>query len=325
MKSFQSRQPIPIAILGTLVLILLLLAAYNVNRLPFIGDKTTYSANLANAAGLRSGDPTKVAGVIVGHVDSVSLEGDYVRVAFDVSGAWLGDLTTASVQLNTLLGQRYLELTPKGARSLNPASTIPLARTTTPYEIVPTINKLSQTVGEIDTQQLSKALDAVSATFSGTPGDVRQALDGLSRLSKTVSTRDQAIKDLLRRSNVVAGTIAARDSSIATLITDLNPLLAELQRRRAAIHGLLVGSQALSQQLVGLVNDNQKTLNPALAQLNSVAGLLERNQANLDAGIRMVGSYIHLFTNTVGVGHWFDGYVCGLLPLPLAGVNSKGC
>ena len=325
MRSFQSRPPVPIAIIGTLVLLVLVVGAYNINKLPFVSHRTMYTADFQDAAGLRSGDPTKIAGVIVGHVDSVKLEGSHVRVKFSADGAWMGDQSTASVQLNTLLGQRYLQIEPAGDGELKPSSTIPLDRTTTPYEIVPTLNKLSQTVGDIDTKKLSKALDAVSATFEGTPADVRQALKGLTRLSKTVASRDGAIKELLNRSNAVTTTLAARDGDVAKLITDINPLLTELEKRRSAIHSLLVGAQSLSKELVGLVNDNNATLTPALEQLASVAEVLERNQANLDAGIKAVGPYVHLFSNTVGVGRWFDAYVCGLLPLPLAGVNSKGC
>lgn len=325
MRSFQSRPPIPIAIIGSLTLIFILVLAYNLDRVPLIGRGTMYTAEFANAAGLRAGDPTKVAGVIVGHVDSVSLAGSHVEVRFDLKGAWVGDASTASVQLNTLLGQRYLQIEPKGTGELDPKDPIPLERTVTPYEIVPTINKLSATVGQIDVQKVKAALDAVSQTFSGTPKSVGQALDGLSRLSNTVASRDADIKKLLGRANSVSTTLADRDAQLAKLITDLNPLLGELQRRRDAIHALLVGAQSLGRELNGFVADNRATLQPALQQMADVADLLARNQKNLDEGIKVLGPYVHLFSNTVGIGHWFDAYVCGLVPIPLAGVNPEGC
>jgi phospholipid/cholesterol/gamma-HCH transport system substrate-binding protein len=325
MRSFQSRPPIPIAIVGTFLLVLLLVAAYNIDRLPLIGKGTLYTAEFENAAGLRSGDPAKIAGVIVGHVDEVSLHGKHVEVTFDVGGSWIGDTSSASVQLNTLLGQRYLAIEPTGKRELDPDVAIPLERTETPYEIVPTLNKLSETVGDIDVKKLAAAFDAVSETFSGTPDHVRGALTGLSRLSRTVSQRDTALKSMLQRANAVSTTIGDRDAEVAQLVTDLDPLLSELQKRRDAIHGLLVGAQLLAGELDGLVADNTKTLRPALEQLSQVALVLERNQQNLEDGIKVLAPYTHLFSNTVGVGRWFDAYVCGMIPLSFGGVNSEGC
>ncbi|RNL80171.1 MCE family protein [Nocardioides marmorisolisilvae] len=325
MRSFQSRPPIPIAIIGSVLLGVLLVAAYNVGNLPLIGKGKVYRAEFSNAAGLRHGDPAKIAGVIVGHVDQVKLKGKHVEVTFDTGGAWIGDTSHASVQLNTLLGQRYLAIVPTGSKKLDPDVAIPLDRTETPYEIVPTLNKLSETLGDIDVQKLRAAFDAVSDTFSGTPQHVRGALTGLSRLSRTVATRDAELQQMLQRANAVATTIGDRDAQVAALVTDLDPLLSELQKRRDAIHGLLVGAQVLATQLDGLVADNDQTLRPALDQLAQVAGVLEKNQQNLEAGIKVLAPYTHLFSNTVGVGRWFDAYVCGMVPLSFGGVNEKGC
>lgn len=325
MKSFASRPPIPIAIIGSVLLTVLLVAAYNLDSLPVIGKGKVYRAEFSNAAGLRHGDPAKIAGVIVGHVDQVSLHGKHIEVSFDVGGAWIGNTSSASVQLNTLLGQRYLAIEPTGSKPLDSDVAIPLERTETPYEIVPTLNKLSQTVGDIDVQKLKAAFDAVSETFSGTPQHVRGALTGLSRLSRTVATRDAELQQMLQRANSVATTIGDRDAQVAQLVTDLDPLLSELQKRRDAIHGLLVGAQVLATELDGLVADNNKTLRPALEQLSQVADVLEKNQQNLEDGIKVLAPYTHLFSNTVGVGRWFDAYVCGMIPLSFAGVNAKGC
>ncbi|GAA4817932.1 MCE family protein [Nocardioides caeni] len=325
MRSFQSRNPIPIALIGGVLLLLVVVAAYNTDKLPLIGDGPTYTAEFENAAGIRSGNPVKVAGVVVGRVKEVGLDGTAVDVTFTVDEAWIGDESSASVQLNTLLGQRYLAIDPQGEDALAEGGTIPLARTDTPYDIIPAINKLSQTVGEIDTDALAESLDALSDTFADTPDDVQAAFRGLSRLSATVTKRNRGLGQLLERTDVVAGTLAERDTQIEQLVRDVNPLLAELTLRREAIHSLLVGTQDLSTQLSGLVEDNQATLRPALTRLANVADVLAENEMNIDASIKALDPYVHLFTNAVGVGRWFDAYVCGLLPLPLAGVNAEGC
>lgn len=325
MRSFQSRRPIPIAIVGLMTIALLLTAAYNSANLPLIGKGTIYRAELTNAAGLRAGDPVKIAGVVVGHIEGVELTGPKVEVTFDIKDAWVGDTTKASVELNTLLGQRYLQLDPQGSGELDPADAIPLSRTTIPYEIVPTLNKLSQTAGDINKDRLRRALDAVSEAFADTPADLRLALQGLSRLSLTINDKRGDLRQLLHRANIVTSTIADRDTELGRLITDLNPLMAELARRREAIHSLLVNARELARQLNGIVADNRSSLRPALTHLAEVTAILQRNQRNLERAIRLMGPYIHLFANTVGSGRWFDSYVCALLPPQAGGLNSEGC
>jgi len=325
-KPFESRPPLPIAIVGMVAILLLLVVAYNTDDVPFLGGRGhVVKAEFANAAGIRAGDPVKIAGVIVGRVDDVRLDGNQVVVESSLDEAKVGHQSTASIELNTLLGQRYVAITPAGERELPTNGTIPLSRTTTPFEIVPAINQLSETLGEIDTEQLAASLDTLAETFSDTPDEVRGTLDGLSRLSRSVSSRNDELAQLLGRAQTVTDAVAERDTEMNRLIDDINPLLAELTRRREAIHALLVGAQSLGRELSGLVDDNQATLTPALEDLASVAAVLEQNRENLDAGISAVRTYVHLFTNTVGVGHWFDAYVCGLIPLALTGANAEGC
>jgi phospholipid/cholesterol/gamma-HCH transport system substrate-binding protein len=55
--------------------------------------------------------------------------------------------------------------------------------------------------------------------------------------------------------------------------------------------------------------------------------MLQRNQDSLSDGIKKLAPFARLFNNAVGNGHWFDNYICGLLPpaAPLPGVNPEGC
>jgi len=94
--------------------------AFNVQKLPLIGGGTTFHAAFAEAGGLRSGDPVRIAGVTVGKVTGVDLENAHVMVTFTVRGdSRLGRDTKAAVKLQTLLGKKYLELTPTGPGQLS--------------------------------------------------------------------------------------------------------------------------------------------------------------------------------------------------------------
>jgi phospholipid/cholesterol/gamma-HCH transport system substrate-binding protein len=325
MKSFSQRNPIPIAVAGIVVLALGLVAALNSDDLPIIGGGTTYSAEFSEAAGLKPDDSVRIAGVKVGAVSDVELDGDKVMVTFKVRDAWVGDRTSAAIKIQTLLGQKYLALDPQGRQALDPARAIPLERTAAPYDVLEAFRGLSTTVDEIDTDQLAQSFDVLSQTFAGTPDEVQGALDGLSALSDTIASRDQQLATLLANTKQISQTLVDRDAEIQKLLSDGNLLLEELANRKQAITALLQGTQALATELQGLVDDNEEQLEPVLAQLDQLTSMLQRNQESLAEGIKRFAPFVRLFNNTVGNGRWFDNYICGLVLPSIGPLNEEGC
>ena len=325
MRSFRSRNPIPIGITGLVVLGLALTVAMFSDDLPIIGGGTSYSAEFSEAAGLEPDDEVRIAGVKVGKVSDVDLEGDRVVVTFKVKDAWMGDRTTAAIKIKTVLGQKYLALEPDGRDVLDPADRIPRERTTAPYDVLEAFRGLAETTNQIDTTQLAQSFEVIAKTFDGTPGDVRGALNGLQSLSKTVSSRDTQLASLLDNTRQISKTLADRDAQVVKLLQDGNLLLDEVSKRRDAIATLLTGTQTLATELKGLVDDNNKQLKPVLTSLDQLTGMLARNQDALGRGIKNMAPFVRLFNNAVGNGHWFDNYICGLLPPQLGPLNEEGC
>ena len=100
--------------ISLVVLLVVMAAAFNLQKFPgFKG--TDYHVQLTDASGLHKGNMVQVAGIRVGRVDGIHIGGDHVTVDIDVKDATLGDKTQASVQVLNLLGEKYLELTPKGS------------------------------------------------------------------------------------------------------------------------------------------------------------------------------------------------------------------
>lgn len=312
MKSFAERNPVVIAVLGIVVLLVIGIGIFDSRNLPVVGDGPTYAADFAESAGLKSGDDVTVAGVSVGTVSAVELKGGHVRVRFRVKNAWLGDKSTAAIRIQTLLGAKYLAITPVGTQPLKTSSTIPLGRTDAPFDVTDAFQQLSSTFTQIDTDQLGKSFEALSQAFAGTPDTVRATLTGLTDLSRSISSRDLQLGQLLTNTRMVTSTVVQSNSDIQSLIQDGDQLLTELQARSDAITALFQGTVRLSQQLTGLVADNQATLGPALANLSTVAGVLQTNQKNLQKALQLLGPYYSQLNDAVGNGHWLDTYICGL-------------
>ena len=325
MKSFQKRNPVPIALIGIALIVLGIVAALNSDNLPIVGGGTTYTADFSEAAGLQVKNDVRIAGVKVGNVSDIALDGDKVKVSFKVKNAWLGDKTSAAIKIKTLLGQKYLALDPQGQQTLNPSVGIPRERTMAPYDVINAFQDLSKTVNNIDTTQLAKSFDVISQTFANTPNDVKGALSGLAKLSDTIASRDSQLSNLLANTREVSQTLVDRDAEVQKLLTDGNKLLDEVGRREQAITALLNGSKQLATQLQGLVDDNNKQLGPVLTNLDQLTSMLQRNQDSLAQGIAKYAPFIRVFANTVGNGRWFDNYICGLVLPSVGPVNQEGC
>lgn len=326
--AYLRRNPILTGLLALGLLGATALAAYRADDLPIIGAGRVYSADFTEAAGLVPGNQVKVAGVDVGTVTAVALDGAKVKVSFKVKNAWIGDATTASIAIRTLLGDKYLALDPLGTAAQDPHQTIPLTRTTAPLDVTEALSGLAGITGKIDATQLADSFEAIAKTLQGTPTDIRSAADGLSALAQTVADRDTDLAELLQGTEQLSGTLVGQTQQYTSLLTDGDLLLGELQTRRDAIHALLVGTENLSTQLSGLVTDDDKQLSDTLSALDRVTSVLTQDKAQLDEALALVGPYYRLIGNTMGNGRWLDTYVCGLVPtgyLPAGSGPSSGC
>jgi len=308
--AFAERNKVVIAVVGLVLLVLAFYVTFQAESLPIIGSGKLEKAYFAEAGGLKTGNAVRVAGVKVGKVTAIKLDGAKVEVDFRVKGVRLGDQTNAAIEVQTLLGQKYLALAPAGTTPLS--GPIPVDHTTTPYDVNAALSDLSTDLGQINTPQLEQSLDVLTDAFKNTPPAVRSMVSGLTALSKTISSRDTQLAQLFAKTASVSKTIASRDDQLAKIVDDGNSLMSELAARRDAVKEMLAGTAALGTQVKGLIKDNQAQLTPALQKLDKVTEILQANQANLDAAAKRLGPYYTMLTSAMGNGHWVDAYICGL-------------
>lgn len=316
MKPFRERNPVIIGLIGLAAIAAMMLGAFRADRLPIIGSGDVYHADFAEIGSLKSGNEVRIAGVSVGKVQAIELDGAKVRVTFKIDkGTDFGTETGADIRVRTLLGAEFLALTPKGPGQLPEGSTIPLDRTIAPYDVVQAFSDLSRTTDQIDIPQLSQALDTLGEISTQTPEEFRGAIKGVSDLSRNLAARDDQINTLLVNLKKVSGVLNSRNDELVTLFKDSDTLFQAISARRDSIHRLLVSTQTISTQLRGLVKDTRSDLLPALTQLDTVTTMLRKNEASLDEALRIYPAFTRVFSNALGTGPWFDSYLGGLTSL----------
>lgn len=312
-KPIAERNRLTVGIVGIAIVVALVIAAFSYDRIPLVNGTTDHSAYFAEAAGIKPGSEVRVSGMSVGRVSRVRLEGTKVLVDFTVrNGVELGDRTEAAIKTETVLGNKMLEITPRGDGALT--GTIPLERTNSPYDLPTALGDLTTTISALDTTQLSSALTTLADTFKDTPPELRMALEGVARFSDTLNTRDAQLRNLLADANKVTAVLGKRSDHIASLVVNTNSLLSEVLSQRDSVDALMGNITAASQQISGLVADNRTQLKPAVDELNGVLTILDNRKAELQRVLYLLRRYAMSFGEVLGAGPFFKASVVNLAP-----------
>ena len=310
MKPFRERNPVVVGAISIAVLALLLVGGFRAQDLPLIGGGDTYYANFAEAGGIKVGDEVRIAGVRVGAVESIELDGDQVRVGFRIkTDSQFGPTSRADLKVKTLLGDMFLAVEPAGSGQMEEGATIPVERTSSPYDVVEAFEGLAETAGDIDTDQLAQSLTVLADLTRNTPEEFQGALEGVSALSANVAAKNDQINSLLQNLERVSTVLDDRDEDIIELMNDSDVLFRALVARRDAVNRLLVSTTQLSRELTALVQDTNADLRPALESLEEVLDVLNKNEDNIDDSLRLMAPFYRVFANTLGSGPWFDTYI----------------
>ncbi|MET8430922.1 MCE family protein [Nocardia sp. NPDC004860] len=316
----RERNRVRVGIIGSLAVVVVLALVFEYRSLPGIHGGADYRAEFADASGLYAKDEVQVAGVVVGHVDSVELSGDHVVVGFsaDTHGVALGGQTRAAIKVATLLGKRYLELAPEGSGTLAAGATIPLQRTASGYDVSQSLAEVSNTVARTDKKQLTEALDKAGQLLHTVSPDLGSSLTGLTRLSNSVASRDQAVEDLLAHANGVTGILAQRNQQFALLLSDGRSLFAALNTRAAQVHGVLVQAKQVFDELSAVARDNAASIGPTLAELGKTVDTLNQNYRNISEAVSGLRNFTTSLSDVVASGPFFNVLLDNITPANLS-------
>jgi phospholipid/cholesterol/gamma-HCH transport system substrate-binding protein len=313
MKPFAERNRVIVGIVGVTVTAAVVGAALQYDKLPFLNSENEYSAYFTEGGGLQTGAAVQVSGFRVGDVASIELDGSRVLVRFKVhKDVRLGDRSEAAIKTKTVLGAKILSITSRGDKTLT--APIPVERSTPAYELPDALGDLTNTVKNLNTEQVSDSLATLAQTFQDTPPDLKVALDGVARLSETLDKRDGELRNLLDNANKATTVLARRADQVVGLIKNTDALLAQLLTQSRALDEIAYSISALASQLSGFIAENRTTLRPALEKLNGVLAIVDGRKQQVQRALKLVNNYALHIGETVASGPFVNSYITNLLP-----------
>lgn len=251
------RSLIKVGIFATLCFIILAVLIWKIEDLnPFAVKGQRLDAVFRSVAGLDDKASVRVAGVRVGRVDGVGLEGAQARItlALDKPLA-LTQGTSARIANLGLLGEKYVELVP-GPPNAPPLPPGTVLIGTTPAGLDEAMEKINN---------IGASIQKLTGSLSG-----EDVGGNINRLVSDIQLTSAEIRTLVAENRAnVAASIRNFDQMSATLARELPRLASQMDRTL--------------DQLAAVIQENRGDLNASLGNARELTAKLQTSADNLNA------------------------------------------
>ncbi|GEL22028.1 ABC transporter substrate-binding protein [Pseudonocardia sulfidoxydans NBRC 16205] len=281
------------------------------------GERTAYSARFTDASGLLAGDDVRIAGVVVGTVDSVEIvDRRFAHVGFSVDSAQrLPGSVTAAVLYKNLIGQRFLSLDRGDGHNpvpLPPGGEIPVQRTTPPLDLTTLFNGFQPLFAALDPEQVNTLSMEIVEVLQGQGGTVDSLLSSTASLTSTIADRDQVIGQVIDNLNAVLQTVSDNDQQLDDLIVSLRELVSGLAGDREPIGAAIASLGDLTTTTAGLLEEGRPALKQDIASLGDLSGRLNQAEPTIEHFLQFAPYKLNKLGRAASYGSWFQFYLCGL-------------
>ncbi|MFZ1179332.1 MAG: MCE family protein [Mycobacterium sp.] len=278
------------------------------------GTTSRYSAMFTDVYGLREGDDVRMAGVRVGRVDKVELNGKLAKVSFVVQQEQrLFGNTVASVTYQNIVGQRYLGLSLGNEGStdqLAPGSVIPLERTEPSFDVTALLNGYEPLFSLLNPQDADNLTKGIIQSLQGDTSSLATLVSQTSTLAETFAGRDQALGNVITNLNKVVGNLAQQNDNLDGVITQTRDVVATLDQRRPELQAS-VGSLA---RVMGRLSASAQDVYPALREVIDRKPGVSRHLLDVEPQVGFFGDNIPLLLKGLArvgnQGAYGNAYVC---------------
>ena len=315
-KNFRERSPVLIGILSIIGITLGTTFAFYIDRLPFIKQTYKIEAEFANAAGIQRDNQVRVAGIKVGEVGEVRIEGTKVVAVLEMeNGINIPKDAGAAIKLATLLGTKFVGINGEGGSGpfLEDGDVIPLEKTSIPYEIYQASNQGTNVIEDLDGKALNNLLVKLTDVVRAARSDVGHALEGLNELGGQLNSKEADFRALMAGADDLTELLSDEGDEIVRLIDSSNDVLGALAQQREEIQSLLESAKLMSRELTEVLRENRGNVDSILADLDGALRVLEGNIRDIDIALKWAGPSSKYFARNFTQGRWGDIYTCVLV------------
>ena len=288
--------------------------AFTIGNIHLFQHTYALSATFDDATGLLKDDNVKVAGVVVGKVNSVKIDQGKAKVEFTVNDSVkVSTDSQGAIRWRNLIGQRYLYIYPgTGSTVLRDGDRV--AKTRSVVDVGELFNRLGPIVKAVDPKDVNTFLDTIVQALDGNTDKIRQSIDSLAVVAQSLGSRDQAIGRLVENVNNVAGAINARDVQIRTVLDNLVLISQTFSQNTDVLNTAVTELGDFSDNFGTLLANNQSQLDHIIANLNAIIAEVKVKLPVLDSTLGGLDTAAKTLFNSSRYGEWLNQVIpCGAL------------
>jgi len=280
------------------------------------GTTVPYAAVFTDVFGLREGDDVRMAGVRVGRVESIELQGDLAKVSFVVQDDQqvLGT-TVASVTYQNIVGQRYLGLSLGNLGEpgpLPPNSVIPVERTDPSFDVGTLLNGYEPLFSLLNPRDADNLTKGVVQSLQGDTGSITALVDQTSQLTESFAGRDEELGAVITDLNTVVANLAKHNDDLDHVITETRSVVSTFDARRPE----LVDSTGSIAKVVRQLSTISDEVYPSLNELVTREPGFAAHMVGIEPQLAFTGANLPLllkgFARITNEGPYANAYACDL-------------
>ena len=243
-----------------------------------MGDAIEVEALFKDVTGLQDGAAVTVAGVEVGRVSSLRVDGAKAVVGLAIKPeAGIREDVQVAVRARSLLGEKYVGLAPTGREAPLLKDGAVLTNTVDQVELTDLMTRLAPALDGLDTEQIERVVGIIGDTIEEDP----------ERLKRMLEDAEETLENVRVASEEAPGAMKEARAAIAEVrsaVAQTRPMLDRADRVLGEVEGAISASR-IEEKLPGMVEDAEVTLGEvrALAEaLGESEETIQKILANLE-------------------------------------------
>jgi phospholipid/cholesterol/gamma-HCH transport system substrate-binding protein len=279
------------------------------------GETSRYSAVFTDVNGLRAGDDVRLAGVKVGDVASIKVDGSRAVVAFTTrTDVPLRTDTGLVMRYQNLIGQRYLALLPGKAAGtrLDPGTRIPVGRTSPGFDLTALLNGFRPLFDVLDPEDVNRLAGSIVKVLQGEGGTVRGLLEQTTRLTDYLADQEELFQRTVANLTPVLREVSGNGEALAGTLASLEELTRGLARDRAVIGRSVTDLASTLARADRIVSEVRRPLARDMDDLRRVLRLFAANRDAYARATPELAKLLGTIGRTVSYRSALNTYLCNV-------------
>ncbi len=263
------------------------------------GDTYQITAYFDRAVSVFASSDVRVLGLPAGTVSSVEIDGGRVRVDMAIpSDIPIPADATAQIVPQSLIGERYIQISPAFKEGMTPARDGDVIENTViPVEPDEALAALKEFLDSLDPDGIGNLITNLEEDLRGNGGALNDALGSLSQLVETFAEKDEVLLRIVDSFDRLTATLSTREQQLGEVMDAFAEASQVLADERQSIEGLVSGLADLSRNGLALVGEHAGALRADIATLADAAATID---ANLNAVTQLLAAGPQLTSGIIG-------------------------